>query len=204
MDNVISFFEGIGNLIPFLQKYSVSVKVTFSLCLLFGVLTVILMIFTKKEADLPAVTPVNTADSTVVKLEPKSKKKRSQPKTTPMSQNNSNAGTNNGNIGGSNNTVNNVTNYNLGTQPRVINSTALDDFVNQFPDKNIHIRFMAYDGVSGDMDFVKEQTITLLRSKGYTNIDTSFNSKYGSPHPQQMIYAPNDIGGVTFHIPHNR
>ncbi len=113
---------------------------------------------------------------------------------------NVNTGNNSGIIGGSNNTV--INNY--GRTQRNADPKLIDHLEQMFPDKNTHIRFMAFNGSDGEIENLKYQYINLLRKRGYNDIDENTNLKFGDLPPQSVVVGPNQIGGATFFIPPNR
>lgn len=129
-------------------------------------------------------------------------------KSTPVQQynvngkneNNTNNGTNLGNIGGSNNTV-----TNNGIIPRIIQPSDpfVQSIVQQVP-KNTNIYFVAYGGSDTELNDVKNQFIRILKSYGFTNIESEFHMMIGSTPPANIMGNYDTVRHVVaIHIPFN-
>lgn len=96
-----------------------------------------------------------------------------------------------------------VTNNNYGIQPRKITKEFMDEFEAIYPDKNVYIGFIAPSS-STEILNVKQQLITQLKLRNYTNIEETNGIRLvvGSPDekPNQIILEKNAKGGVSFFI----
>lgn len=213
-------------LIPFVQKYPVYVKISAAFALFFVVLTIILMVFIK-----PQINAENKPNTSVKKDEAEPLKKTKDrlsknPKQIPSIKqestfgkneaivntgNNSNiAGSNNSGVIGNGNVVNHIHNHDKSEikKAETITERYLDSFVEKYPNKNIRIDFEIFGGMDlrGEKDAVRSQIINLLRAKGYTNIINEIKLQTSLPSPQDINITPNlnpQEGGVTIQIPAN-
>jgi hypothetical protein len=109
-------------------------------------------------------------------------------------------GNNNGIVGGENNTQNNY-----GIIPRVITEQEVYNIISVLSNREMVIKFIAYDGVDAEMNAVKDQFITHFKKFGYKNYELSFYHKYGFTPPEEIRLdtVPNE-NTLLIHIPHQK
>ncbi|MFV5685965.1 hypothetical protein ACM55I_10995 [Flavobacterium sp. GB2R13] len=101
---------------------------------------------------------------------------------------------------------NNNTQNNYGIQPRIINEEFLKDFFVMFPNKTMHVGFIAPNS-EGEIINVKNQIIKVLISRGYNNIENTNGIRIlldSALSDEKLTLVPNAIGGISFYIPSAR
>jgi len=76
---------------------------------------------------------------------------------------------------------------NFGIVPRKFKDADIMSLMNRFyPDKNIKIYFLSYEGADAEVTSVKEQIIGILNKNGYKNIDKAFRPNIGFTPPANV------------------
>jgi hypothetical protein len=93
--------------------------------------------------------------------------------------------------------------YNYGFQPIKITSADIDQFEQLYPNKSIHIGFVA-PAQTADVMNVKEQIKSILKKRGYTDIEDIKGIRLmlnDSLSTEKITLLPNAQHGASFYIP---
>ena len=88
-----------------------------------------------------------------------------------------------------------------GSFSRKFSQSEMNEFVSQYPDRSINIRFVHFGVLDAEMETVKSQIIDELVKKGYKEINRSWATMSGYTATDDVHFGMNGPRGVNFYIP---
>ncbi|MBH2003913.1 MAG: hypothetical protein I8H66_04415 [Sphingobacteriia bacterium] len=88
-----------------------------------------------------------------------------------------------------------------GSFSRKFSQSEMNEFVLQYPDRSINIRFVHFGVLDAEMETVKSQIIDELIKKGYKEINRSWATMNGYTATDDVHFGMNGPRGVNFYIP---
>lgn len=88
-----------------------------------------------------------------------------------------------------------------GSFSRKFSQSEMNEFVLQYPDRSINIRFVHFGVLDAEMETVKSQIIDELVKKGYREINRSWATMNGYTATDDVHFGMNGPRGVNFYIP---
>jgi len=88
-----------------------------------------------------------------------------------------------------------------GSFSRKFSQSEMNEFVSQYPDRTISIRFVHFGVLDAEMETVKSQIIDELVKKGYKEINRGWATMNGYTATDDVHFGMNGPRGVNFYIP---
>lgn len=88
-----------------------------------------------------------------------------------------------------------------GSFSRKFSQSEMNEFVSQYPDRSISIRFVHFGVLDAEMEAVKSQIIDELVKKGYKEINRGWATMSGYTATDDVHFGMNGPRGVNFYIP---
>lgn len=88
-----------------------------------------------------------------------------------------------------------------GSFSRKFSQSEMNEFVSQYPDRTISIRFVHFGVLDAEMETVKSQIIDELVKKGYREINRGWATMNGYTATDDVHFGMNGPRGVNFYIP---
>lgn len=88
-----------------------------------------------------------------------------------------------------------------GSFSRKFSQSEMNEFVSQYPDRSINIRFVHFGVLDAEMETVKSQIIDELVKKGYREINRGWATMNGYTSTDDVHFGMNGPRGVNFYIP---
>ncbi|MDD2794021.1 MAG: hypothetical protein PHD73_12635 [Sediminibacterium sp.] len=88
-----------------------------------------------------------------------------------------------------------------GSFSRKFSQSEINEFVSQYPDRSIGIRFVHFGVLDAEMEAVKSQIIDELVKKGYKEINRGWAIMNGYTSTDDVHFGMNGPRGVNFYIP---
>ncbi|HJV20507.1 MAG TPA: hypothetical protein VJ552_11560 [Sediminibacterium sp.] len=88
-----------------------------------------------------------------------------------------------------------------GSFSRKFSQSEINEFVSQYPDRSINIRFVHFGVLEAEMETVKSQIIDELVKKGYREINRGWATMNGYTATDDVHFGMNGPRGVNFYIP---